>query len=117
MDGSEDPAGRAPDAIPLASLALEGVRAGYRGRAALGPVDVALSTGVYALLGRNGAGKTTLMRVMAGILAPLSGRVLIGGTDLAARPEAKDQVAYLGHRAAVSMDLTVRRHRRLRGAL
>ncbi|MCC2279302.1 ABC transporter ATP-binding protein [Streptomyces sp. ET3-23] len=94
----------------MASLALEGVRAGYRGRPALGPVDVALSTGVYALLGRNGAGKTTLMRVMAGILAPLSGRVLIGGTDLAARPEAKDQVAYLGHRAAVSMDLTVRRN-------
>lgn len=93
-----------------ASLVLEAVHAGYRGRPALGPVDTTLATGVYALLGRNGAGKTTLMRVMAGILTPLSGRVTVGGTDLHAHPEAKNTIAYLGHRAAVSTDLTVRRN-------
>nr|WP_280716082.1 ABC transporter ATP-binding protein [Kitasatospora sp. MAP5-34] len=62
------------------------------------------------MLGRNGAGKTTLMRVMAGILAPVSGRVLLNGTDLAVDPAAKDDIGYLGHRPALSSDLTVRRN-------
>ncbi|MFD8814103.1 ABC transporter ATP-binding protein [Streptomyces sp. NPDC059627] len=91
-----------------APLVLEGVRAGYRGIETLGPVDVTLTTGVHALLGRNGAGKTTLMRVMAGILAPFAGRVLVGDADVAHHPGRKDTIAYLGHRAALSPDLTVR---------
>lgn len=93
-----------------APLVLEGVRAGYRGAETLGPVDVTLTTGVHALLGRNGAGKTTLMRVMAGILTPLAGRVLVGGADIATHPGRKDTIAYLGHRAAVSQDVTVRQN-------
>jgi ABC-2 type transport system ATP-binding protein len=91
-------------------LVLEGVRAGYRGVETLGPVQATLGAGVYALLGRNGAGKTTLMRVMGGILPPLAGRVLIDGADVAGRPGQKDMVAYLGHRAALSPDLTVGRN-------
>jgi len=34
---------------------------------------------VYALVGPNGAGKTTLLDVMAGMLEPASGRVLLNG--------------------------------------
>jgi ABC-2 type transport system ATP-binding protein len=35
-----------------------------------------------ALLGRNGAGKSTTMRVLAGVVPPTSGRVLVAGLDL-----------------------------------
>ncbi|WP_329568982.1 ABC transporter ATP-binding protein [Kitasatospora sp. NBC_01266] len=102
-----DPATGPLDA-QVPGLELESVHAGYRGVTTIGPIQATLSTGVHALLGRNGAGKTTLMRVMAGILRPLSGTVRVCGTDISHDPRAKDRVAYLGHRAAVSAELTVR---------
>ncbi len=36
----------------------------------------------HALIGPNGAGKTTLIHQIAGMLAPTSGRVLLGGRDI-----------------------------------
>ncbi|MEU6995428.1 ABC transporter ATP-binding protein [Streptomyces sp. NPDC046465] len=92
----------------MTGVRIEGVVAGYRGRPVIGPIDTELAAGVHVLLGRNGAGKTTLMRVLAGILPPLAGRVLLGGTDLAAHREAKRAVGVLTHRAALSPQLSVR---------
>jgi len=68
-----------------ARLALEGVAVALGGRAVLAGVDLTVAPGeVVGLLGRNGAGKTTLLRVAAGTLRPDAGRVLLGGTPLAA---------------------------------
>lgn len=41
-----------------------------------------------------GAGKSTIMGLLSGELRPSSGRVLIGGADLFASPEARGAVAY-----------------------
>jgi ABC-2 type transport system ATP-binding protein len=38
--------------------------------------------GATALLGRNGAGKSTTMRVLAGVIPPSDGRVLVSGLDM-----------------------------------
>jgi ATP-binding cassette subfamily C protein LapB len=38
--------------------------------------------GLHAIVGRNGGGKTTLLRLLLGLHAPSSGRVLLDGADI-----------------------------------
>ena len=65
-------------------LELRGVRAGYDGVTVLHGVDLAVAAGhVTALLGPNGAGKTTTLRIAAGVHPVTSGRLLLGGRDMA----------------------------------
>ena len=60
------------DAPPL--LAARGLEVGYRGRAILPPVDLAIRPGeLWALVGRNGGGKTTLLRTLLGLLPRIRG--------------------------------------------
>ncbi len=52
----------------------------YRGIPALKAVTFTLERGeVHALLGENGAGKSTLTKMLAGVVSPTSGQVLIDG--------------------------------------
>ncbi|HET8650894.1 MAG TPA: ABC transporter ATP-binding protein [Gemmatimonadales bacterium] len=66
---------------------------------------------VLGLVGPNGAGKTTTLRALAGILRPTSGRVEIGGHDIAAAPvEAKQQLAFIPDEPHLFEYLTVTEH-------
>jgi ABC-2 type transport system ATP-binding protein len=58
--------------------------------------DLTLPAGAsVALIGRNGAGKSTTLRVLAGVLPPTSGSVLIAGIDAVRDPSAaKSRVGY-----------------------
>ncbi|HEX7326225.1 MAG TPA: ABC transporter ATP-binding protein [Rhodanobacteraceae bacterium] len=59
------------------------------GRAVLRDVSLQVRCGdVLGLLGVNGAGKSTTLSIMAGALAPTSGRVEVDGIDAAANPGA-----------------------------
>jgi len=64
---------------------------------AVAGVDLTVRAGeVVGLLGPNGAGKTTTLRMLAGILPPSSGRILVAGIDVAERPlEAKQRIGFL----------------------
>jgi len=64
--------------------------------AALQGVELDLPNGMFGLLGPNGAGKSTLMRILAGLLEPTAGRVLLDGQDILAHPELLwPQLGYL----------------------
>jgi ABC-2 type transport system ATP-binding protein len=64
--------------------------------AAVQGVDLTATAGhATALLGRNGAGKSTTMRVLAGVVPPTSGTVLVDGIDVARDPMAvKRRIGY-----------------------
>jgi ABC-2 type transport system ATP-binding protein len=64
---------------------------------------------VLGFLGPNGAGKSTTMRMVTGFMPPTSGRVAIGGHDVAESPlEAKRLIGYLPENAASYPDMTVK---------
>jgi sodium transport system ATP-binding protein len=62
---------------------------------------------IYGLLGPNGAGKTTTLRMVAGLLLPTSGRVVIEGHDATNHPaEVKRRIGYLTANTGLYQRLT-----------
>ena len=54
---------------------------------ALQGIRLDVQPGMFGLLGPNGAGKSTLMKILAGLLEPTSGSVMLDGEDILAKPE------------------------------
>jgi NitT/TauT family transport system ATP-binding protein len=72
-------------------LEVRHVRQIYRGRdrvvEAIGDLSFACAAGeLVAIVGPSGAGKTTLLRCVAGLLAPTSGEVVLGGARVDGPP-------------------------------
>jgi ABC-2 type transport system ATP-binding protein len=76
---------------------------------ALDGVTVDIEGGeVFCVLGPDGAGKTTLLRLLAGVMIPDSGSLIIFDKDIRANPEAaKPQTGYLSQKFSLYPDLTV----------
>ncbi len=68
-------------------LALTGLCRHFGGTRAVDDVSFAVERGsITGLIGPNGAGKTTLFNLIAGSLAPSSGRIAIDGQEIAHEP-------------------------------
>lgn len=63
---------------------------------------------IYGFVGANGAGKTTTMKIVAGLLAPTSGRILVNGLDIHEKAaEVKGRIGYMPDFFGVYDDLKV----------
>ncbi len=62
-------------------LRIEDVWFGYDKTPILRNVNVEIGRGLTIVVGPNGAGKTTLLKIMATLLRPQKGRVIIDGVD------------------------------------
>jgi ABC-2 type transport system ATP-binding protein len=66
---------------------------------------------ILGLVGPNGAGKTTTLRVLAGIIPPTEGRLLVNGHDVVTDPiAAKRRLAYIPDDPRLFDMLTVWEH-------
>ena len=64
---------------------------------------------VIALLGPNGAGKSTLMNMIAGYLAPTSGKIEVKGKNISLYPlYAKENIGFLPEGAPLYPDISVK---------
>lgn len=69
------------DSTPL--FQLEQVSKRYGGVQALDKADLTVEAGrIHAILGENGAGKSTLIKIMAGVVMPDEGRMLMNGEEM-----------------------------------
>ena len=73
---------------------------------------------IHGFLGPNGAGKTTSIRMIAGLLKPDQGRILVNGHDLAREPEAaKAALGFIPDRPFIYDKLTAGEFLRFHGGL
>ena len=73
---------------------------------------------ILGFLGANGAGKTTAMKILCGISAPTSGKVLVAGYDAVKYPEKiKQSIGYMSQKFSLYEDLTVYENFRLYGGI
>jgi ABC-type branched-subunit amino acid transport system ATPase component len=72
---------------------------------------VARKGSITAVVGPNGAGKSTLLKAIAGLIRPISGKVIVRGADVTGQPAERlvsRGVAYVPQVANVFPELTVR---------
>lgn len=76
----------------LPRIQLDSVTMRFGGLAAVHNCSFDIAAGrITGLIGPNGAGKTTAFNVIAGLLTPTAGRVLLDGEDITALPAFRRQ--------------------------
>ena len=92
----------------VAALAAHRLRRTFGRTTVIGDLDLTLAPGeALAVAGPNGAGKTTLLRLLAGLLRPTAGEVLIQGKSLRGDHAARRSIGFLSHQSLLYDDLTV----------
>lgn len=81
----------------------------FGGAAAVDRLSLDCAKGeVFGFVGPDGAGKTTIMRLLAAVMTPDEGSIVIEGVDVVATPElARSHISYMPQRFGLYEDLTV----------
>lgn len=90
-------------------IKVENLTKAFGAKRAVDGVSFSVERGeVLGFLGPNGAGKSTTMRMLTGFLPPTSGKVTVGGFEMAEQPiAAKKLIGYLPESAPAYTDMTV----------
>jgi ABC-2 type transport system ATP-binding protein len=90
-------------------LSVQAITKSFMGRTVVNDVSFGLAAGeIVAFLGPNGAGKTTTMRMIAGVLEPDSGAIIVGNDDMwTHRIAAQRSIGYLPEGAPLYGEMTV----------
>jgi drug efflux transport system ATP-binding protein len=94
---------------PAPVVAVDGLCKRFAGAAAVDGMSFAVNRGeIFGLVGPDGAGKTTTMRMLAGVMQPDGGGIVIDGVDVVADPESgKQHLSYMPQRFGLYEDLTI----------
>lgn len=95
-------------ATSAVSIRVEHVSRWYGNVVAVNDVSFVVGPGVTGLLGPNGAGKTTLLHMIAGLLAPSAGDVLVADRRTWRNPETYRHLGLVPERETVYPFLTGR---------
>jgi len=100
-------------------IALENLTKVYSGITAVDDLNLRISEGtIFGFIGPNGAGKTTTIKMMAGILKPTRGRILINGLDIAREPSrVKMMIGFIPDRPFLYEKLSGKEFLRFKGGL
>ena len=100
-------------------IAVENLVKQYGRFTAVDGVSLEVAAGeIHGFLGPNGAGKTTTLRMIAGLLQPTAGRIVINGHNLQAEPEAaKASLGFIPDRPFIYEKLTAGEFLRFHGGL
>ena len=100
-------------------ISVQDLRKQYGEFTAVDGVSLDVQPGqIHGFLGPNGAGKTTTIRLIAGLLKPTAGRILVDGHDLALEPEAaKMALGFIPDRPFIYEKLTAGEFLRFHGGL
>lgn len=91
-----------------ADIVCRGLRFSYGYRTVLRGLDLTVPRGeCQVILGGNGTGKTTLLRILATLLRPAAGQVLVAGEDVTVSPSlVRRNIGVMAHQTFLYPDLT-----------
>ena len=95
-------------AAPSAALALRGLRKAFGAVVAVDGVSLDVAPGEFlALLGPSGCGKSTVLRMVAGLVEPDAGAIVLAGQDVTRLPVHRRNVGLVFQSYALFPHMTV----------
>jgi multiple sugar transport system ATP-binding protein len=95
----------------MGTIEIRGISRTFAKNTAVDAVSLTVEDGDFlVLLGPSGCGKTTLLRMLAGLLEPTAGQIILDGTDITREPSKKRDLAMVFQSYALYPHLTVARN-------